>query len=62
MACDAVLISINFWDGGYSEGWGLGGNWGRGIKVRVRIVVGVRAEGFGVSVIVEVHGGGHGYS
>ena len=46
MACDAVLISINFWDGGYSEGWGLGGSWG-GIKVRVRIAVEVRGLGKG---------------
>ena len=30
VASDAVLISINFWDGGYSEGWGLGGSWGEG--------------------------------
>ena len=44
VACDAVLISINFWDGGYSERWGLGGSW-RGIKVRVRIVVEVRGLG-----------------
>ena len=45
VASDAVLISINFWDGGYSEGWGLGGSWGRGIRVRVRIVVEVRGLG-----------------
>ena len=44
VACDAVLISINFWDGGYSEGWGLGGSW-RGIKVRVQIMVEVRGLG-----------------
>ena len=44
VASDAVLISINFWDGGYSEGWGLGGSW-RGIKVRVRIVLEVRGLG-----------------